>query len=119
MTTVGTMSMPRRLPPFVDRNHVKGHTYLSFRRGKGPRIRLPDDPTSPEFIAAYEAALSGQTTTNKNPLARAEHGTIAALITSYFKSASYIGLRKTSKVGYLTRMERLRVEHGHRSVAGL
>jgi hypothetical protein len=41
--------MPRKLPPNVERNQVKGHTYLSFRLGKGPRIRLPDDPTSQEF----------------------------------------------------------------------
>jgi enterobacteria phage integrase len=47
------MSMPRRLPPYVERNYVKGHTYLSFRRGKGQRIRLPNDPTSPEFMTAY------------------------------------------------------------------
>ena len=46
--------MPRKLPPHVERNHVKGHTYLSFRRGKGARIRLPNDPTSEEFMAAYQ-----------------------------------------------------------------
>ena len=23
--------MPRKLPPHVERNHIKGHTYLSFR----------------------------------------------------------------------------------------
>jgi acetolactate synthase-1/2/3 large subunit len=53
-------SMPRRLPPYVERNHVKGHTYLSFRRDKGPRVRLPNDPTSLEFMAAYQTALLGQ-----------------------------------------------------------
>jgi hypothetical protein len=50
------VSMPRKLPPHVERNHIKGHTYLSFRRGKGARIRLPNDPTSEEFMAAYQAA---------------------------------------------------------------
>jgi hypothetical protein len=35
--------MPRKLPPYVERNHGKGHTYLSFRRGKGHRVRLPND----------------------------------------------------------------------------
>jgi enterobacteria phage integrase len=49
--------MPRRLPPYVERNHVKGHTYLSYRRGKGPRIRLPNDPTTSAFMEAYQAAL--------------------------------------------------------------
>jgi hypothetical protein len=43
--------MPRKLPPHCERNHVKGRTYLSFRIGKGQRIRLPDDPTSEEFKA--------------------------------------------------------------------
>jgi integrase len=111
--------MPRRLPPFVERNHVKGHTYLSFRRGKGPRLRLPDDPTSNEFMVAYQAALLGQTTTPRNQLATVEPGTIGALVASYLKSANYIGLRQSSKVGYLTRLETIRVEHGHRTVAGL
>jgi enterobacteria phage integrase len=118
-TTVGMTSMPRRLPPFVERNHVKGHTYLSFRRGKGPRLRLPNDPTSDEFIAAYQSALLGQTTITRNHPTTAQPGTIAALIASYLKSANYVGLRQTSKVGYLTRLETLRVEHGHRTVVGL
>ena len=38
--------MRRRLPPNVERNVVKGHTYLSYRVGKGPRTKLPDDPSS-------------------------------------------------------------------------
>ena len=41
--------MPRKLPPAVERNVVKGHAYLSFRIGKGPRTRPPDDPTSQEL----------------------------------------------------------------------
>jgi enterobacteria phage integrase len=56
----------RKLPPHVERNHVKGKTYLSFRIRKGaggPRIRLPDDPTSQEFREAYAAAMMGQTAT--------------------------------------------------------
>ncbi len=53
--------MPRKLPPHVDSNHVKGHTYLSFRIGQGPRIRLPDNPKSPEFRQAYAAAMAGET----------------------------------------------------------
>jgi hypothetical protein len=113
------MSMPRKLPPHVERNHVKGHTYLSFRRGKGPRVRLPNDPTSEEFMAAYQAALLGQTAPVRDRFVPAAPGTIAALIASYKKSAEYIGLRDTSKTGYISRLETLRTEHGHRTVAGL
>ena len=106
--------MPRRLPPYVERNHVKGHTYLSFRRGKGPRVRLPNDPTSTEFLAAYQAALLGQSEPVRDRIVQVAPGTIAALIASNMKSAEYIGLRDTSKVGYASRLEMLRTEHGHR-----
>ena len=41
-----------------------------------------------------------------------------ALISSYKKSSEYVGLRKTSKMGYHSRLEMLRTEHGHRTVAG-
>jgi integrase len=111
--------MPRKLPPHVERNHVKGHTYLSFRLGKGPRIRLPNDPTSDEFMTAYQAALLGQPAPVRDRFIRAAPGTIAALVTSYMKSTEYIGLRETSKAGYISRLEMLRTEHGHRTVAGL
>jgi hypothetical protein len=43
------------LPRFVERDPCTGG--LSFRVGRGARIPLPDDPASPEFRAAYSAAL--------------------------------------------------------------
>jgi hypothetical protein len=120
LTKHGLTSMPRKLPPYVERNHVKGHTYLSFRRGKGPRIRLPNDPTSGEFLAEYHAALTGQPLTpDQERFARAAPGTIAALIASYMRSSDFIGLRHTSKSGYQSRLEAIRTEHGHRTVVGL
>jgi integrase len=82
-------------------------------------VRLPDDPTGPEFMAAYQAALLGQSEPARDRLVRAAPGTIAALVASYMKSAEYIGLRDTSKAGYISRLEMLRAEHGHRTVAGL
>lgn len=35
-----------------------GKLAVYFRRGKGPRIRLPDDTKSPEFRTAYAAAFN-------------------------------------------------------------
>ena len=46
-------------------------------------------------------------------------GTIGALIVSYMRSAAYLGLRETTKVGYASRLDTLRTNHGHRTVAGL
>jgi enterobacteria phage integrase len=111
--------MAKRLPPHVDRNLIKGHTYLSFRIGQGPRIRLPDDPNSREFKAAYAAALAGETIDTRPTLKKDAPGTIGALITSYKKIGDYSSLRETSKKGYNTRLETIRVEHGHRTVAGM
>lgn len=111
--------MPRTLPPHVERNHVKGKTYLSFRIGKGPRIRLPDDPASEEFKAAYLDALLGRSALERQMFSRATRGSIAALITSYMASKAYTGLRDTTKTGYSSRIETLREQHGHRSVSGL
>jgi site-specific recombinase XerD len=53
-------AMPRKLPPFLHREitrHRKPVWY--FRRGKGPRIRLPGEFNSVEFNVAYDAALNG------------------------------------------------------------
>ncbi len=111
--------MPRKLPPHVDRNHVKGRTYLSYRVSKGPRIRLPDDPTSEEFKAAYGAAMAGEAVPVTALMQRAKPGSIAALIESYMRGAAYLALRNTTKGGYSSRIEVLRKQHGHRSVNGL
>jgi integrase len=110
--------MPRKLPPNVERNHVKGRTYLSFRIGKGPRTRLPDDPASADFRQAYAAAMAGETM--RCPVVKTDSaGTIGALIASYMRSTQFISLRDTSKAGYVTRLEAIRVDHGHRAVVGL
>jgi hypothetical protein len=112
--------MTRKLPPHVERNRVKGHNYLSFRIGKGSRIRLPNDPTSQEFREAYAAALSGDLDVRRPSRAKKDSpGSIGALIASYMRSAGFIKLRNTSKKGYLRRLETIRIDHGHRSVSGL
>ncbi|MET4801406.1 hypothetical protein [Bradyrhizobium sp. LB11.1] len=43
-----------RLPRYVERD-CSGN--LSFRVDRSPRVRLPNDPTTSEFRAAYNAAL--------------------------------------------------------------
>ncbi|SEH88688.1 Site-specific recombinase XerD [Methylobacterium sp. 275MFSha3.1] len=112
--------MPRKLPPYVEcwrDRHGKVRVY--FRKDKGPRLPLPGPVGSEAFLTAYQEALAGRTP--KAPLKRsaAEPGTIEALVQSYYKSGEYAALRETTKVGYRRRMEAIRVQNGHRSVAGL
>lgn len=111
--------MPRKLPAHVERNVVKGKTYLSFRRGKGARVRLPADPTSAAFQDAYAAALAGEVQSRPRGRAPAAAGTIDALVISYLRSPEYVELRETTKKGYASRIETIRTRHGHRPVAGL
>jgi integrase len=112
--------MPRKRPPFVevwrDRH---GKTRVYFRKERGPRIPLPNTIGSDDFNRAYEAAVAGQLVPYRQRPERAAAGTIGALVVSYKKSAAYIGLRDTTKQGYVSRIETLRTQHGHRSVAGL
>jgi integrase len=119
LTKRGGMSMPRKLPPFVERwrdRHGKVRVY--FRKDKGRRVALPSIG-SDAFDAAYQAALSGQLAPIHQHRTRPTPGTIEALIVSYLRSAPYRGLRNTTKAGYASRIEALRTQHGHRTVAGL
>ena len=112
--------MRRKLPPFVEcwrDRHGKLRVY--FRKGRGRRIPLPATIGSDEFDSAYQAALAGQLALGREKHVTPAPRTIAALILSYMRSAAYVGLRQTTKVGYAARIETLRAKHGHRSVAGL
>jgi hypothetical protein len=108
--------MPRKLPPHVERNCVKGHIYLYFRLGKGPRIRLPSDPTSTEFREAYAAAMAGGSPPEKTVLKKDVVSTIGALIASYMKTGQFTRLRKTSKAEFKT-ANRLRIDGRRRHSA--
>jgi hypothetical protein len=110
--------MRRKLPLNVEKNLVKGRVYLSYRVGKGPRIKLPDDPASDEFKLAYAAAVAGEIATRPTPTKDAARS-IGALVTSYLASDGFTSLGEGSKSGYRSRMDQIRRDHGHRAVAGL
>jgi enterobacteria phage integrase len=112
--------MRRKLPPFLEcwrDRHGKLRAY--FRKGRGLRVPLPATIGSNEFDSAYRAALAGQLALGRERYVPPAPRTIAALIISYMRSAAYLGLRQTTKVGYAARIEMLRIKHGHRTVAGL
>lgn len=79
------------------------NTYVSkgkrryYHRKTG--IRLPDDPTMPEFAAAYQRAENGL---------RALPGTMAALIEEYLKSADFAKLAKSTKATYRSHLDAVR-----------
>lgn len=112
--------MRRKLPPFVEcwrDRHGKLRVY--FRKGRGRRVPLPATIGSDEFDAAYRTALAGELAPNRERIVRPAPRTVGALIVSYMRSAAYLGLRETTKIGYAARIETLRRNHGHRSIVGL
>lgn len=80
----------------VDRH---GNVRLYFRRRGKPKIRLPSPVGSPEFLAAYKAAMAGGTPTEVSPPRVAKAGSLRALCIDYFKSAQFRQLDpRTQKV---------------------
>lgn len=86
-----------------------------FRKPGMPRARLPGQPGSPEFMAAWQAAALGP------PLPRpvrtaGEPGTFRRLIVEYFRSPQYLKTRATSQAVTRGILERFCEKHGHRRV---
>jgi integrase len=96
-------AMPRPRKPYVQREKNRHGTVVwYFRRGDGPRVRLPGEYESREWLAAYEAALGG----NK-PAPTTSTGTFKWLVERYKDSAKFAGLAKetqTFRAGILDRV---------------
>jgi hypothetical protein len=107
---------PRFTHGYVDR-HGKPRWYLRRRGFKS--IPLAGLPWSPEFMAAYEAALAGQGPRQEIGASRTKPGSISTLIVKFYRSGEWAGLAKSTQVTYRGILERFRVEHGHRLVADL
>jgi integrase len=110
-----------RKPPythgFVDR-HGKPRFY--FRRPGHKQVPLPGLPWSPDFMAAYEAAMKGEAAPRiEIGASRTKPGTVAALVVAYFGSAQFLSLSPSTQATYRGIIERFRAEHGHRRVAHL
>jgi hypothetical protein len=98
---------------FEDR-HVRHY----FRRNRGPRILLPGEPGSSEFMAAYQAPPDGQASPGL-PKRRGLPGTFDDLLQTYLDSAAFTRLAPRSKVAYRSIVENLVCAEGlgHRMAA--
>jgi integrase len=91
-------AMPRPRPPYLIRERNRHGTVVWYvRKGTGPRTRIKGDYGSPEFMAAYQAAVSG----NARPaVKRAASGSLAWLLERYRDSGDW------SKLSGATRRQR-------------
>lgn len=88
--------MPRPRPPFLHRELSRhGRPCWYVRRGKGPRVRLPEAFGSDEFWAAYHAAVVGEAVTSKK--ARTKSGSLRWLLERYRESSEWSRLSMATR----------------------
>lgn len=98
---------------FVDRD---GMVKRYVRRPGFRKVRLPGLPGSPEFMAAYAAAVSGQPAA---PAARHGAGTLDELVLRYYTSSRFTNLSASSQATYRHILGKQCEAHGHRMVHDL
>lgn len=101
---------------FTDRH---GKPRFRYRRKGFKTVYLPGVPGSPEFAAAYEAAVNGETTKLVVGANRTKPGTINALAVAIYGSAEWVILKKLTQTTYRNVMERLRKDYGDLPVTGI
>ncbi|MEM8822437.1 MAG: tyrosine-type recombinase/integrase [Pseudomonadota bacterium] len=107
---------PKYCQGFVDR-HGKPRWY--FRRPGFKRVALPGLPWTPQFMAAYEAAMAGETVSTAVGLKRTKPGSIGALVASYYQSTEYRNLKPITQKTYRSVMEPFSEQHGEKPVAAM
>ena len=79
--------MPRPRFPHLHHERTRhGKLVFYVRRGKGPRIRIAEQPGTPAFEEAYLAALAGE---RPRPKQEAASGTLEWLIAGYQASSAW------------------------------
>jgi integrase len=74
---------------------------------------------TPEFAAAYHAAMTGSEAIEKKGLGVAKHGTVTALARSYLRSAEFAAPSATTQRARRYLVEQFAAEHGTKDVAKL
>lgn len=96
--------------PYIVQVTRKGRVYWYFR-SRGKYIRLPDDPDSREFDAAYWSIRSGKTSIVKT--------SFNTLITSYYQTPRFKNLKPRTRLEYRRTLELIREKNGKRDFTKL
>jgi integrase len=107
--------LPQFVQAFVDR-HGRPRHYL--RRPGFKLVALPGLPWSEEFMAAYNAALTGA-----KPLViganRSKPGTVNDVVARYLASGAFGTFAPSTQAMRRATLERFRVEHGDKRFTGM
>lgn len=109
-------AMPRPRKPYVQRETNRhGTTVWYFRRGDGPRIRLPGAYEGAEWMAAYEDALG--IAHGAPPPVKAGKGTLGWLIDRYMDSLAFSSLAPGTQKARRSILGRVKLKSGHNPIA--
>jgi integrase len=112
-----TKMLLRYVHEFRDRH---GRTRRYVRRRGFKQVPLPGLPGSPEFMEAYRNALDPKTAPRLVVGAdKTMPGTVADLVSRYYRSAEFIGLKNSTQSTYRSIVEPFREAHGTKRVAQL
>ena len=100
------------LPYVQEYRNRHGKLYRYFRRPGSPKIQLPGEPGSRQFIAAYNAALAGFRIEREPE--EPKTGTISAAISAYYQHNSFLSLAIGTRKMRRAILERFRTKDGHR-----
>jgi integrase len=111
------MKKPKFVHGYVDRT---GKARFYFRHEGFKTVPLPGLPWSPEFMAAYEVAMAGQSPQQTATIRAGLPGSIRALAISFFNSAAFRAMKADSTQSvYRNIIERLCDEHGDKRAAAM
>ena len=113
--SVRQVKLPLYVQHFIDRHD---HARFYFRRKGWPSAALPGLPWSPEFMAAYEAAIKREPN-QPVPLgaARSRPGSLSAALAAYYQASGWThDLADSSREWRRRILEKFREEYGTRSL---
>jgi integrase len=109
-------TMPRPRPPSLHRQVARNGAMIWYvRRGHGPRTRLKADYGTPQFWAAYDAAVRGDAP--KTSSGRTSGGTLAWLFDLYRQTSAWTHLAASTRYKREKIMVRVLASAGSRTIA--
>ena len=103
---------------YVHEYNRRGRIYRYFRRPGSKQIRLRGVPGSQEFMEAYQAALDGQPTPERQIGAkRTRPGTVNAAVIGYYTCLAFRSLAPSTQKMRRAILERFREDHGDKRIA--
>ena len=108
--------LPPNVTEFKDRH---GKWRLRFRAQRRPTYYFKARFGSEEFHEELIACRSGRAATAALFNPRTRPGSIAALISQYYSTPEFTGLKVRTRVVYRGELERFRIAHGDKSVVNL